>query len=300
MNRTRQCTLVAVIALLFAGCAAQGREIWTENFEEAKALAAKDGKDLLLEFTGSDWCPYCIELRQKVFDTPEFKKEAPKSFVLVELDFPNNVKQSDQIRQQNAQLAETYGVGGYPTMVLTDAKGEPYAQVGYNGQAEQVVPKLIGMHNHKAHRDELLAKANKTTGVEKAQILDEVIHNKLSDEILPQYDDILDQIVAADSENKAGIKAKYETRVELRPIIAGAQAGDIPGAIAKLEDKLKEKGATALRKQEIMYMKAILLQFSNQAVESLATLKEARDQDPKSDRGKEIAGILAQIEPAQK
>ena len=301
MDRTQRCMLVALATLTLASLSAQARDIWTENFDEAKAQAAKDGKDLLLEFTGSDWCPYCIELRQKVFDTADFKKEAPKAFVLVEIDFPNEKKQPDSQRKRNAQLDETYGVGGrYPTMILTDAKGEPYAQVGYRQIPEEITPKLIDLHNRKTHRDELLAKAGKASGIEKAKLLDEVIRTKSSDELMPKYDDILDQIVAADSENKAGLKAKYETRVELRPIFAMAEQGDIPGAIGKLEEKLKEKNATALRRQEILYMKAILLQYNNQGPASLASLKEARDLDPESDRGKEIAGILAQINTAQK
>ena len=65
-------------------------DLWVSDFEKAKASAAKEGKDLLIDFTGSDWCSWCIKLRKEVFDLDAFKAAGPKNFVLVEIDFPQN------------------------------------------------------------------------------------------------------------------------------------------------------------------------------------------------------------------
>ena len=65
-------------------------KLWVNEFEKAKQTAATEGKDLLMDFTGSDWCGWCIRLHKEVFDLDAFKTAAPKNFVLVELDYPND------------------------------------------------------------------------------------------------------------------------------------------------------------------------------------------------------------------
>ena len=65
-------------------------DLWVSDFEKAKTTAAAEGKDLLIDFTGSDWCGWCIKLRKEVFDLDAFKAAGPKNFVLVEIDFPQN------------------------------------------------------------------------------------------------------------------------------------------------------------------------------------------------------------------
>ena len=70
----------SILASLTLG-SALAAEDWTEDFAAAKDLAAKNKKDLLIDFTGSDWCPYCIKLKKEVLSKPEFIAAAPKSFV---------------------------------------------------------------------------------------------------------------------------------------------------------------------------------------------------------------------------
>ena len=290
-------TLLAVLisALVTVDAAiVRAQDLWTEDLPEAKTRAAKEGKDILMDFTGSDWCPVCIELHKNFFDTALFKKDAPKNFVLVELDYPNNKPQSDRVKRQNAEIQQRFEIEGFPTIILTDARGEPYAKIMYQGVPEEMMPRILGLHERKAQRDGKLEKAAKASGIEKARLLDEVIKGTVDGEILPEMDSILEQIVAADADNKAGLRAKYEIRVELHAIIAIAEAGDSAGAIGKLDALLSNKKETPLRKQEFLYLKAILLQSKDQAA-SRAVLKAAQDQDPTSERGKEIAGILAEL-----
>ena len=96
---------------------------WLEDFEVAKALAAAQGRHVLLDFTGSDWCGFCIKLDKEVFDKPDFKAFSSKSLVLVKLDFPRNKAQSQKTKTQNASLQQKFRVEGFPTIVLLDGSG---------------------------------------------------------------------------------------------------------------------------------------------------------------------------------
>lgn len=105
--------------------------VWLTDFDAAKAQAKREGKVLFLFFTGSDWCGWCMRLQKEVLTQPEFAAWANEKAVLVDLDFPRNVAQSDELKQQNQALAKQYNIGGYPTVVLTTADGTVIAQTGY-------------------------------------------------------------------------------------------------------------------------------------------------------------------------
>lgn len=90
--------------------------VWLTNLEEAQKIANKTKKPILANFTGSDWCGWCVKLSKEVFNTPEFKKWAEKNVVLLELDFPKNKPQTPELKQQNAGLQQAFQVQGFPTI----------------------------------------------------------------------------------------------------------------------------------------------------------------------------------------
>ena len=140
--------------------------------------AAEQDKDLLMNFTGSDWCGWCMRLKDEVFTQPTFKKQAPQDFVLVELDFPQNKQQSEQIKAQNEKWAQKMQVQGFPTIVLADAEGRPYAFTGYReGGAESYVEHLDELQQVREKRDEALARAEDAEGDARAEALDEGLPN---------------------------------------------------------------------------------------------------------------------------
>ena len=105
---------------------------WTEDYERAKALAASLELPMLLDFSGSDWCPPCIKMEKDVFSEKAFHKYAAENLVLVLVDFPRRKPQSAQLKQRNQALAQTYGVQAYPTMIVVDAEGKELGRmVGY-------------------------------------------------------------------------------------------------------------------------------------------------------------------------
>lgn len=105
---------------------------WGTDFPAALNQAASDNKRVLMDFTGSDWCPWCIKLDKDVFSTPQFAGYANENLELVRLDFPNNIPQSADLKQANAELASRFNVHGYPTCILLDSSGRELGrQVGY-------------------------------------------------------------------------------------------------------------------------------------------------------------------------
>ena len=104
---------------------------WIERLDDAKLLAKNGNKHILIDFTGSDWCGWCIRLDKEVFSQEAFKRYAKDNLILVELDFPRNKPQSAEIKQQNQALAQKFGVRGFPTIIILDSNGEFVAKTGY-------------------------------------------------------------------------------------------------------------------------------------------------------------------------
>ncbi|HSI12308.1 MAG TPA: thioredoxin family protein [Chthoniobacter sp.] len=124
--------ILSVCAVLTLGAsAAFAAEGWGENYTKAKAQAKAENKLLLLDFTGSDWCGWCIKLNKEVFSQQEFKDYAAKNLVLMEVDFPQTKPQAAPIKQQNAKLQAQYKIEGYPTIIVLNSHGKQVGQLGY-------------------------------------------------------------------------------------------------------------------------------------------------------------------------
>jgi thiol-disulfide isomerase/thioredoxin len=84
---------------------------------------------LLVDFTGSDWCGWCIKLNREVFSKPEFQEYANKNLVLLEIDFPRSKTQSDTVKKQNEELATQYQIQGFPTVVVLNEEGRKVGEL---------------------------------------------------------------------------------------------------------------------------------------------------------------------------
>lgn len=113
------------IAALSASAFATAPEGWLTNVDEAIELAKKENKSVMIEFTGSDWCPPCIKMKKEVFSKDEFLKGASEKFVLVHLDFPRGDK---ELKEKNQPMAEKYKIEGFPTVILLDAEGKEFTR----------------------------------------------------------------------------------------------------------------------------------------------------------------------------
>ena len=109
--------IIIVLFLIVGSMSMQAQDIyWETNLEAATKVSMKTKKPLMLFFTGSDWCGWCIRLQKEVFKTPEFAAWASKNVVLVELDFPRRTPQEEKIKMQNAEMQQLFQVQGYPTV----------------------------------------------------------------------------------------------------------------------------------------------------------------------------------------
>jgi thioredoxin-related protein len=123
---------MAILALVAIGSSAFAAEGWETDFEKAKAKAKAENKHLLLDFSGSDWCGWCIKLDKEVFSKKEFKAYAKDNLVLVLADFPRDKStQSDDLKKQNEKLMEEFGVRGFPSVFILSPEGKNIAKTGY-------------------------------------------------------------------------------------------------------------------------------------------------------------------------
>lgn len=126
-------TLVLIVATL-VGCKKAGTSDnldWETNLEIALQKAQKENKAVLVNFTGSDWCIWCQRLSNEVFSQSEFEKFAKENLVLVKIDFPKNIELPIETRMYNNQLAQRFGVEGFPTIFLLKPDGNVILQTGY-------------------------------------------------------------------------------------------------------------------------------------------------------------------------
>lgn len=192
---------------------------WTDDFEAAKKQAVEEGKDLLVDFSGSDWCGWCKKLDKEVFSQPEFVKEASKDFVLVLIDSPKDQSiLSDTAKANNPGLVKQYEITGFPAVLLMNSSGEAYARTGYQaGGVEPYLRNLADLKEKNTRFNDLLAASKGLEGVAKARKLDEAI-STLSEDVRRGKIDLINDMLAADPENAAGLKEKYAFYTEFLPL----------------------------------------------------------------------------------
>ncbi|MBL7886926.1 MAG: thioredoxin family protein [Flavobacterium sp.] len=119
---------------------------WNNSLEDAKTMAAKENKKILLVFSGSDWCAPCMKLEKTVWKSDVFKKEAESKWVLIKADFPK--KKANQLPAEqteiNKKLAEKYNKeGNFPLVVLLDEKGKVQGMTGFKNVSAEEYVKLL-------------------------------------------------------------------------------------------------------------------------------------------------------------
>jgi thioredoxin-related protein len=127
-----------------AGRAWAAEADWLTDFAKAQSKAQADKKMVLLDFTGSDWCPPCKALHKNVLTSDEFVNYAKDNLVLVLVDFPRHKEMTEEQKKANQALAEKFNVEGYPTVLVLSKDGQELnKQVGYGGEsAKEFVAKL--------------------------------------------------------------------------------------------------------------------------------------------------------------
>ncbi|MEO0514439.1 MAG: thioredoxin family protein [Planctomycetota bacterium] len=301
LARLPRIPLTALVAALIVTSASAATDGWTEDFPEAKAQVKASGQDLLMYFTGSDWCPPCIALNDEVLSTEAFLDAAPRDFVLVKLDFPNTIPQTETLVNQNQALAAKYDVGTFPTILLADASGTPYAKTGYRpGGAEPYLAHLDELRANRVARDEAMAIAKEADGLDKARAFDDAMDAVGLDLAVAHYPSVVAYIMALDPDNAAGLKGKYDAAMlevkidaDVQEAIEILQAGEIEAGLARLDQVIEDHSLEGEFLQMVIAIKGQVHLQLGEKDQAISLLEQAVAVDPKS----EIAGqINAMIE----
>jgi len=227
MTHSSNILRAGLLALTTLATTYAGGEGWTDDFEAARKQAAAENKAMLLDFTGSDWCSWCIKLNKEVFQEEAFKTGVKDKLVLVELDFPRDTsKLSDDTKTQNNKLRDEFKIKGYPSILLCDASGKPFAKTGYQaGGAEKYVAHLNELLAVQAKRDAAFAAAEKATDdATKAKCLIEGLKAMDADLVDTSYGEVVTKIGELDKDDSTGfVKERKEAAAKKEAAAATQQ-----------------------------------------------------------------------------
>jgi thioredoxin-related protein len=201
--------------LTFSACFAE--DLWNTSLEDAAKKASNSNKDILIDFTGSDWCVWCQKLSQEVFETEKWKNEAPKKYVLVVVDFPQYKTLSADQKKYNFSLQKKFNIKGYPTILILDSKGKLYAKTGYvEGGADNYLKHLDELALRKKEIKESGDKINNSkNNDEKIQLTADLIEKLTVWEITDSYIYLQEQLAELDKDNKKGYRLDYSYKLAL-------------------------------------------------------------------------------------
>jgi thiol:disulfide interchange protein len=140
------CRILA-LSIAFVATATAGGEGWETDLTKAFAMAKEQKKPLLVEFTGSDWCPPCKMMHKNVFSKEEFLTKAKEKFILVCIDMPNK---DPQLRTKNEPVVRQYKINAYPTVILLEPEGKEFNRF--------IASQYPSVEAFLAHLDEALGK----------------------------------------------------------------------------------------------------------------------------------------------
>lgn len=276
------------------------QDIWTEDWDAALARAQRENKDVLINFTGSDWCVWCQRLSAEVFDTPEFRSQAPRNYILIKLDFPRSRPQTAQVQNRNRALANQYGVEGYPTIFLADSKGRPYARMGY--QAGGPATYLRNMENFRRAKEAdwaILGNAERENGLAKARLLDEFYSRVDKAGTASFFAEIIDQIISLDARNEGGLREKYSIKKELenlkQRLDQNANWTEVIRQLKDLEGRAQRANQVVLQQDVLIVQAAINLNVLDNKDEARAILRKVQQMNPQSSWGQLAADVLSRM-----
>ncbi|HTM52610.1 MAG TPA: thioredoxin family protein [Pirellulales bacterium] len=221
---------------------------WVRNLDEAKQIAQAEHKDLLINFTGLNWCHYCIQLEAEVFSKPEFAVAA-KDFVMVEIDYPGaDERLEGDMKEWFPKLRDYYMVAAYPTVIIADSSGLPVAYTGYKDgiTPDKFLTELARDRASRQARDEAQAQAARLSGAERAKKLHEslmainlnlgTMFSRKVDPLLAFYGNVVNEIKSLDT--ATGETAKYYDKR-----VADRKEWDEKPGVAIFEELKRFRGA---------------------------------------------------------
>lgn len=280
---------------LLATSAYSSGDAWLVDYDVALERAKQEKKDVFIDFTGSDWCSLCKLLDKEVFSEPEFTRLMGNAFLLLKLDYPKDESKIDpRLIAQRKELLKRYGISAYPTALLADSMGVPYARIsGYQkGGVQPYWDRVITLYRVHSSRDQILEQLSITKGekerVDKLSKLLAVINdNRLIKTDYMQYYNELEAL-----EKKYGGNSTETLRVqkiaaeainETIRILFEGESGEMRPYLEKL---FKEVNFSTLQKQELLFGLAGDYTHRKEHEEMFETFDQIIALDPESAWGK--------------
>lgn len=278
------------------------------DFSVAAEKAKKEQISMLVEFTGSDWCPPCKQLRKTVLDTPAFEKYVQeKGALFVELDFPRKPGAvAPEVMKAREEVMMKYGIRGFPTVLLLDSDGKPYAQIVGPGKSSAHYFEQLDAAFALEKEFKTAVDAASNAGEERANALVAALE-KLPKNLQGFQKDLICEIIAADPDDRLGFAKKMregELLVEQQKMLK-AFFESVRGKISP--DKLAETRAEALAllddKTLLPPIRLALNKFvsdgyamEHNLAKALEYLKLAQASDPESRDGQMLLRWIEQME----
>lgn len=275
--------------------------VWETNWNKALEKAGKSGQPVLADFTGSDWCPGCIYLRNNIFDTEAFSKYVEdNNLMLVELDFPRKEgKMPPEQLKFHEELMRRYGISVFPTVLLMEGNGAPYAKiVGPSRTAQEYLEKLEAAGEARMKLKEAVAAARALEGKEKLEKLVQAL-KQLPEDLQPYQKELIAEISALDPEDQYGFSGKAEKAVTMAAQRLMMEQFYKKHAGSFSPEKIRASREEALQMLEKRnLLPAIRLEITKYVSDGYALernypkaleyLKMARDADPESQAAKKL------------
>ncbi len=215
VSLTKKYTLItsllvaSVSGVLWAHDTESPRDGWHTDLEKGKKLAQQEGKDLLIKFTRSQGCGWCLKLEKEVISQTSFKEQMSQNYILVIINYPRDHRQwSPEFKKRHEQLKKYYHVNHLPNLVFADANGRPYESKSYRNQNPEVYFKeIIKIHDQRKNRDAALAAAQHAEGKVKARLLEKGLA-EVSRKYHLYYPKVLAEITKADPDDTSGFMGK--------------------------------------------------------------------------------------------
>lgn len=292
--------VISIFTVFISGPAISAGDGWVDDPAVAMERASRENKQILIDFTGSDWCGWCMKLVQEVFSHKEFSDGILTDFVLLEVDFPAHKPQTDEIKARNKALAEKYGVRGYPTIVLADSKGVEFARTGYRaGGPVAYLEHLKSLKAGASRLEALTAEAAGAKGIDRALILDETL--SLMDTLGRENgrDKIIEEIKSLDKDGVGGLKFKYAMREKITAILSSPEiTADPSGADMKLADIEKSMKGMVELFQEVLFYRAMIAMNSGDSQSAIGLLKQVIGHGAYNELGMRAADAIKDLESA--
>ncbi len=275
---------LALTAIVAPAMAAE----WSTDLPSALTQAAAEKKDVLVLFTGSDWCPPCKALKANILDKPEFDAYAKDKLVLVEIDLPRQKQLPEGLLEKNRELSKKYQVQGFPTMLVMNPEGTVVA--GFVGARPSIEATKEGL-TPSATVTAALTAAESATGTAKAKALYDA-YNALSEDIRKSNVALIEQIKALDPEDTLGLAeaaaAEAAIKAEMQRIQESLMAcgSDFTAARKFVEEELAKPNLTPSIQIMLLEMKlnvAMLLAETEEDIKALAPIfDELAEANPSS------------------